>query len=430
MKKYLSKILLKLILLLVPISINAEIIVIYAGELLAVPGETPLITQTIVIENKTIKKITSGYLDKELFSDNAIVIDLKNNFILPGLIDMHVHLQEQISSSSDSDTLKMSDQLKGMRSTHYAKKTLMAGFTTVRDLGSDEQYMYALRDAINHGWVDGPRVIAAGVVAITGGHGDVSGVKPDLMEIYTKHSICDGPYDCRHAARNTIKYGADLIKIASTGGVLTDRSTGTNRQMEMDEIREIVRAAKSMGKKVASHAHHEDGIIAALEAGADSIEHGTYADKKAISLFKKTGAYMVPTLLAGETVRNIAETKDIFSQAIKEKAIRVSTDMKGVFANAYKSGVKIVFGTDSGVSVHGDNAKEAILMVNAGMPIMEVIKSATINAADLLDMSEQIGTIEVGKQADIIATAFSPLEDITQLLSIEFVMKDGKVFKQ
>jgi len=209
-----------------------------------------------------------------------------------------------------------------------------------------------------------------------------------------------------------------------------NRATGTGIQMEPDELAEVVRAAKSMGKKVAAHAHQEDGIIAALKAGVDSIEHGTYTGPAAIKLFKKTGAYLIPTLLARDTVVKMAQTTDIFNPAIKEKAIRVGSDMKGNFAKAYKAGVKVAFGTDSGVSHHGDNAQEAVLMFEAGLPAIEVIKSATVNAADLLSLSDSIGTIEVGKQADIIATGKSPIEDIRELLDVDFVMKGGKIFKQ
>ena len=414
------------------LSANAAIAattIIHAGKLLAVPGEKPLTEQSVVIEDKRIKSVEKGYIDGSKYGSDTKIIDLRNRFVLPGLMDMHVHLQGELGPNNDSETLKMSDQLKGMRSIDFGMKTLLAGFTTVRDVGSDPQYMYALRDAINNGWVEGPRIIAAGGVGITGGHADISGVKPELMEIYTKKTICDGPYDCRRATRHAIKYGADLIKITSTGGVLTDRATGTGQQMEMDELSEVVKAAKSMGRKVASHAHQEDGIVAALEAGVDSIEHGTYAGKKAIRLFKKTGAYLVPTLLAGDTVMQMAKSSNFMSPAIKEKAIRVGNDMKGNFAKVYKAGVKIAFGTDSGVSTHGQNAREAVLMAEAGMPAMEVIKSATINAADLIDMSAHLGTIEVGKFADIVATERSPLENIEALLSVTFVMRDGKVFK-
>jgi imidazolonepropionase-like amidohydrolase len=382
----------------------------------------------VYIEQGVITKVESGYQQPDN-NEDIEVIDLKDAFVMPGLMDMHVHLQGELGPNNDRDALKMSSQLKGMRTVHYGMKTLLAGFTTVRDVGSDSQYMYAYRDAIEKGWVDGPRVIAAGGVGITGGHADVSGIKPDLMEFYTDRSICDGPYDCRRATRDAIKYGADLIKITSTGGVMTDRATGTGQQMEMDELNEVVQAARRMGKKVASHAHQEDGIIAALEAGVDSIEHGTYTGPDAIKLFKQTGAYLVPTLLAGDTVKKIAETTDILPPAVSEKAIRVGTDMQGNFIKAYQAGVNIAFGTDSAISKHGTNADEAVLMSEAGMPNAEIIVTATINAADLIDMSDQLGTLEVGKQADIIATAQSPLEDIKQLKQVMFVMKGGQIFK-
>ena len=348
---------------------------------------------------------------------------------MAGLMDMHVHLQGELGPRNDSEMLKQSDPLVGMKSAWHAKKTLMAGFTTVRDVGSKDQYMFALRDAINNGWLDGPRIIAAGGVGITGGHADVSGMKPELMHFYTDKSICDGPFDCRRAARNAIKYGADLIKITSTGGVMTDRKTGTGQQMEMDELKEVVLAAKRMGRKVASHAHQEDGIVAALKAGVASIEHGTYTGQKAIKLFKETGAYLVPTLLAGDTVKNIALNSNYMSEAIREKAIRVGTDMQGNFAKAYKAGVNIAFGTDSGISKHGTNAQEAVLMFDAGMPVMDILKSATINAADLIDMSNDLGTIEAGKYADIIAMKQSPLDDVKHLLDVDFVMRSGSVYK-
>ncbi len=247
---------------------------IHAGELLAVPGQPPARNKTIVVENDRIVAVRDGFVDVDSVEGDATVIDLSDQFVLPGLMDMHVHLQGEMGPHRDRDALRMSDQLMQMQSIHYAMNTLMAGFTTVRDVGSSPQEMYALRDAINNGWIDGPRIIAAGGVGITGGHADISGVSPDLMEIYTSANICDGPYDCRRAARNVIKYGADLVKITSTGGVMTDRKTGTGQQMEMDELREVVLAAARMGRKVASHAHEEDGIIAALEAGVASIEHG------------------------------------------------------------------------------------------------------------------------------------------------------------
>ena len=405
---------------------QADVTLIHAGELLAVPGKPPAREMTVIVEGNRITGVQRGYAEVE----GATIIDLSDSFVLPGLMDMHVHLQGELGPDNDRDTLKMSSQLMQMRSLHYAMNTLMAGFTTVRDVGSSEQEMYAMRDAIDRGWVDGPRIIAAGSVGITGGHADISGVSPDLMKHWTSANVCDGPYDCRRAARNVIKYGGDLIKITSTGGVMTQRATGTGQQMEMDELQEVVRAAARMGRKVASHAHEEDGIIAALEAGVASIEHGTYTGPRAIKLFKETGAYLVPTLLAGKTVATLAVESEFMAPEVREKAVRVGNDMAGNFAKAHKAGVRVAYGTDSGISPHGTNAQEAVLMVEAGMSPMDVLVTATVNAADLIDMSDSIGTIETGKFADIIAVDASPLDDIGELLDVDFVMKGGKVYKE
>ncbi|WP_226703745.1 metal-dependent hydrolase family protein [Microbulbifer elongatus] len=400
--------------------------VIHAGTLLAEPGKPPLREYSVVIEDGTITDVTMGFIDRA----DAKVIDLRHAFVMPGLMDMHVHLQGELGPKNDSEALRMSKPAMQMRSQQFAMRTLKAGFTTVRDVGNSGEELYALRDAVNKGWVDGPRIIAAGMVGITGGHADISGMSPELMAYHdeSNKTVCDGPYDCRRATRHTIKYGADLIKITSTGGVLTDRATGTGQQMEADELREVVLAAQRMGRKVASHAHQEDGIIAALEAGVDSIEHGTYAGPKSHRLFRKTGAYLVPTLLAGDTVVQMAKNTDILTESQKAKAIRVGADMQGNFGKAVEAGVKIAFGTDSGVSRHGENAREAVLMYQAGMDPMSIIQSATVNAADLINMSDSIGTLAVGKQADIIATDGSPLENIEELLDVDFVMKGGKVF--
>ncbi|WP_439106717.1 amidohydrolase family protein [Congregibacter sp.] len=407
---------------------HADTQLIHAGQLLAIPGEKPLMEQTVVITDGRVSAVVDGYADAADYSADAVV-DLKDSFVMPGLMDMHVHLQGELSPDNDSRSLRWSDELVQMYGYHNAMTTLMAGFTTVRDAGSKNQQTYAVRDAINKGWIDGPRIIAAGGVGITGGHADVSGSKHEFMKLMTDESICDGPYDCRRATRNGIKYGADFIKITSTGGVLTDRATGTGKQMEDDELMEVVRAAHSMGRKVASHAHQEDGIIAALKAGVDSIEHGTYAGPAAIKEFKRTGAYLVPTLLAGATVGDMAKAGGILTEAQAAKAIEVSTAMQGNFAKAHKAGVKVAYGTDTAVSKHGLNAREAVLMHDAGMSEMDILVSATINAADLIGMSDSLGTIESGKHADIIATQISPLEDISALQDVGFVMKSGKVVK-
>ncbi len=402
---------------------------IHAGILLADPAAKPASEQTLVITDGKISQVAAGYQSVETIAPGAHYVDLKQAFVMPGLMDMHVHLQGELGPNNDSQRLRMSDADVAMQSAYFAKKTLMAGFTTVRDLGAKPEQIYALRDAIDKGWLDGPRIIASGGVSVTGGHGDVDGMSPDLLDKFTTKTICDGPYDCRRATRRAIKFGADVIKITSTGGVLSDTNTGTGQQMNDDEIKEIVETAHALGRKVASHAHATEGINAALRAGVDSIEHGSYADKESIKLLKKNGAFLVPTLLAGDTVVHMAEESNFMSSAIKQKATRVGADMTANFTRAYKAGVKIAYGTDSGVSAHGINAREAVLMSQAGMSNQDVLISATINGAALINMSDSLGTLAVGKQADIIATQGNPLEDISALLDVGFVMKGGKVVK-
>ncbi|WP_394200473.1 amidohydrolase family protein [Shewanella waksmanii] len=411
-------------------ALAAPITVIHAGELLAVPGKDSAKKQTLVIDNGVISQVKSGYVDASSFGDDVTYIDLKNRFVMPGLMDMHVHLQGELGPKNDSQKLRMSDADVAMQSVYFANKTLMAGFTTVRDLGAKPEQIYALRDGVNKGWIAGPRIIASGGVSVTGGHGDVDGMSPDLLEKYTQKTICDGPYDCRSATRRAIKFGADVIKVTSTGGVLSDTDTGTGQQMADDELTEIVATAHALGRKVASHAHATAGINAALRAGVDSIEHGSYADKESIKLFKKNGAFLVPTLLAGDTVVQMAHHSDFMSPAIKAKAKRVGADMTANFKAVYKAGVKIAYGTDSGVSQHGNNAQEAVLMHQAGMSNSDILVSATINAAELGGKSAKLGTLETGKYADIIATDISPLDDIKALLDVDFVMKGGVVYKQ
>lgn len=404
--------------------------VIHAGSLLSIPGKAPVKNQTLVITDGVITAIKKGFVKPKEISKNATLIDLSSSFVLPGLMDMHVHLQGEFSPKNDSEKLRMSDADKLVKSAYFAKKTLMAGFTTVRDLGGSPEQSFALRDGIKKGYLDGPRIIAAGSnVAVTGGHGDVDGMSPDLLDMHTAQTICDGPYDCRRATRRAIKYGADVIKITSTGGVLSDTNTGTGQQMADDELTEVVNAAHALGRKVASHAHAATGINAALRAGVDSIEHGSYANEESIKLFKQTGAYLVPTLMAGDTVVGMAKNSDFMSPVIAAKAIRVGGDMITNFKRSVNAGVKIAYGTDSGVSRHGNNAREAVLMYQTGMKPNEIIKSATINAADLIGKSDSLGTLEIGKIADIIAVDNSPLKNIEALLDVDFVMKSGRIVK-
>jgi len=407
----------------------ADIKVIHAGELLAVPGQATKSEQTVVVTDGRITQVLDGYRAASDFGADATAIDLKDQFVMPGMMDMHVHIQMELGPNSDSQRLRMSDADVAMQSVHFAGKTLRAGFTTVRDLGASPEQIYALRDGVAKGWIAGPRIVASGGVAVTGGHGDVDGMKADLLEKYTSKTICDGGDDCRRATRRAVKFGADVIKITATGGVLSDTNTGTGQQMTNGELQEVMDTAHGLGRKVAAHAHSAQGINAALRAGVDSIEHGSYADEESIRLFKESGAYLVPTLLAGDTVVKMASNSNFMSPAIKAKALRVGGDMMSHFAVAYREGVNIAFGTDSGVSKHGTNADEAVLMHQAGMSPSDILKSATVNAADLIDMSDSLGTLEVGKFADIIAMDESPLDDISALTDIDFVMKGGKVYK-
>jgi len=411
-------------------SAYADTQVIHAGELLAIPGEKTLKKRTVVIEGGKITQVVKDFKPAANFGSESKLIDLSNSFVMPGMMDMHVHLQMELGPHNIKDTVQLSNSDLAMQSVHFAKKTLLSGFTTVRDLLSEPEQMYALRDGINKGWIEGPRIIAAAGVSITGGHIDVDGMSPDLLAIKTPKTICDGPYECRKVTREAIKYGANAIKVASTGGVLSDTDTGTGQQMKDDELVEIVETAHALGRTVASHAHATAGINAALRAGVDSIEHGSYSDDESIRLFKEKGAFLVPTLLAGDTVVNMAKHSDFMSAPIKAKAIRVGADMLENFKKMYDAGVKIAFGTDSGVSRHGINAREAVLMHEAGMTNADILKSATVNTAELAGMSKQLGTIEVGKFADIIAMDGSPLKNIEELLDVDFVMKDGQVFKQ
>ena len=316
--------------------------------------------------------------------------------------------------------------MQSLKGAMHAKRTLDAGFTTVRDLGGKPEAIYALRDAIDKGYVPGPRVIAAGSsLAATGGHGDIDGVKAELLTLWTPQTICDGPYDCRRATRYAIKYGADWIKITATGGVLSDTATGTDQQMTDDELKEIMDTAHGLGVKVAAHAHGLDGINAALRAGVNSIDHGSFLDQESIRLFKQTGAYLVPTLSPSFKIPGQMDGNPFFTEAIKAKALAASAASKANFGSAYEAGVKIAFGTDSAVTKHGDNADEFGMMVESGMTEMDAIRSATVVAAELLEMSDTLGTIEPGMMADIIAVDGNPLEDITVLENVSVVIKDG-----
>lgn len=404
----------------------ADTTVIHAGTLLAVPGEQPLSEQTIVLNGNRIKSVQDGFVDPATFGDEVTTIDLSDKFVMPGLMDMHVHLTGELSPNARTEALYVTTSMEALRGAYYARKTLLAGFTTVRDLGADPEAIYALRDSIRDGYVAGPRIFAAGSsLAATGGHGDVDGYKAELLELWTPETICDGADDCRRAVRHAVKFGADWIKITATGGVLSDTGTGLNQQMTDDELLEIMQTAHSLGVKVAAHAHGTDGVNAALRAGVDSIDHGTFLDRESIRLFKQTGAYHVPTLSPGAKIPAKMEGNPFFTEAIKKKALTASDAAAASFKMAYDAGVNIAFGTDSAVTPHGENGDEFVLMVEAGMKEMDALYSATVATATLLEQSEQLGTIEAGKLADIIALDGSPLEDIAVMKNVSTVIKDG-----
>ncbi len=358
------------------------------------------------------------------------MVDLRGTTVMPGLMDMHTHLSIQYSARAYLERFYLNDADLAYRSTVYARRTLMAGFTTVREVGG--QISTALRDAIAKGWVVGPRIFSAGKsIATTGGHADpTTGLNHYFAgDPGPKEGVINGVADARKAVRQRYKNRADLIKITATGGVLSTAKNGLNPQFTEDELRAIVETARDYGMHVAAHAHGAEGMKRAIRAGVRSIEHGTFMDDEVIALMKKYGTYYVPTISAGKWVAEKAKIDGFFPEIVRPKAALVGPQIEKTFARAYKAGVKIAFGTDSGVSPHGENAKEFIYMVEAGMPPMKAIQSATRVAAELLGVEDRLGTITPGKIADIIAVAGNPLQDISAMLQVVFVMKEGKIYK-
>jgi imidazolonepropionase-like amidohydrolase len=402
--------------------------VIHAGTLLAVPGSAPRRNASVIVRGRRIAEVRDGFVDVP----GARVVDLRTSTVLPGLIDSHVHLsglKDRLQRRLQANSRDYEDE--AYTALLNGRETLLAGFTTVRDLGADGPTITTLRDVINAGQFAGPSIVAAARgVSVTGGHGDVNGLNRDLDAVFAPRATntCNGPDDCRRATREQISAGADVIKIAATGGVLSNVPGGLAQQMMDDEMQAVVKTARTFGRKVAAHAHGVDGVNGALRAGVDSIEHGTFTNDETFRLYRQTGAYYVPTLLAPAAALADGQ-RGALTPAQFQKAREAAGNAEKSFARAIREGVKIAFGTDSGVSPHGRNAEEFALMVRAGMTPAAAIRSATLDAATLLGRADSIGTIEPGKDADIIAVAGDPTQDVRILENVGFVMKHGRVHK-
>ncbi len=403
---------------------------IHAGTLIDGVTNKAQKQQTIVVEGNKITSIKSGYLTP---SATDTVINAKDKTVMPGLMDMHTHLSMEFNKSSYSDGFKLNAADYAYKSVGYAKTTLDAGFTTVRDLGDKYNVTVSLKNAINQGLVEGPRIYtAAKSIATTGGHADPTNGHAARFNLDPgpKEGVINGPEDAYKAVRQRYKDGADLIKITATGGVLSVAKNGQNPQFTNKEVAAVVDAAKDYGFTVAVHAHGKEGMERAIEAGVDSIEHGTYMSKKTMKLMKKHGTYYVPTITAGKFVGEKAAIDGYYPAVVQPKAAAIGPKIQDTFSRAYKAGVKIAFGTDAGVFPHGDNWKEFVYMTEAGMSPMDAIQSATMGAATLLKIDDQLGSLEQGKLADIIAVDGNPLEDITVMEKVSLVMKNGAVYKQ
>ncbi len=399
---------------------------IHAGRLMAVPGKPVTGPSTIIVDGGRILEVRAGYADPPA---GAAVIDLKDKIVLPGLIDSHVHLASDRGGEANLlSFVREEPQMNSLEAQMNGMKTLRAGFTTVRNLGDDGATL-ALREAIRRGWVQGPRIVdAASSISTTGGHMDGrGGLNDDLVaHLPSPENLCDGVDACRKVVRRQIDRGADVIKFATTGGV--NSGTGLATRMNEDEARALVETAHAYGRKVAVHAHGADGIKLALRAGADSIEHGTVMDDEIIRTMKAKGTYYVPTLsTVNGYLERLAANPNAYEPSVKKQIDwRIGITGQSLL-KAAPAGVKIAFGTDAGVSKHGRNADEFELMVKWGMTPVEAIKAATVNAADLLGLASEIGTIEAGKSADLIAVAGDPLADVRVLKSVGFVMARGAV---
>lgn len=404
---------------------------IHAGRVIDGISAESLKDRTIVVDDGRITAIESGFRKP---ASGDTLIDIRKSTVMPGLMDMHVHLTSQQSRTSELERFKKDAPDVAIDGVLYAERTLMAGFTTVRDLGDSFRASIALRNAINAGKVAGPRIFAAGKsIATTGGHADPTNGWADYLggsDVGPAQGVINGPEQAAEAVRQRYKEGSDLIKITATGGVLSIAKNGLNPQFTEEEIRAVVMTARDYGFKVAAHAHGAEGMKRAIRAGVDTIEHGTFMDDEAMALMKERGTWYVPTIAAGRWVFERSKEDGYLPALVRPKAALVGPQIQGTFAKAYKAGVKILFGTDTGVSAHGDNAREFVLMVEAGMPPMEAIQSATSVTAKFLEIDDRLGSVTTGKIADLVAVPGDPLADISAMQRVHFVMKDGVVYRR
>jgi len=416
------------ILLFGSFSLFAQRTIVHCGNLIDGKSNAAQEQMSIIIEGNKITGIEKGF--SKPGADDKL-IDLSKKTVMPGLIDMHVHLEGETNKDQNLQRFTLSDVDVAFRSTVFAKRTLLAGFTTVRDLGGSGVNI-ALRNAINQGLVVGPRMFTAGKsIATTGGHADpTNGYRRELMgDPGPKEGVINGPDEARQAVRQRYKDGSDLIKITATGGVLSIAKDGSGPQFTDEELAAIIETAKDYGMHTAAHAHGAEGMKRAVLAGITTIEHGTKMTEEVMDLMIKKGTFYVPTISAGRFVADQAKVPGYYHPLVVPKALEIGPQIQQTFGKAYKRGVKIAFGTDAGVFPHGENGKEFTYMVEAGMPAMEAIKSATIVNAGILGIADKIGTIEAGKLADIVATDDNPLKNIKTMETVSFVMKEGVVYK-
>jgi imidazolonepropionase-like amidohydrolase len=424
-----KKIILALILVFLIQHITAQTTYILCGKLVDTKSGKIAKEKTIVIKENKIYLVLDGYALVK--SADAITIDLRDKVVMPGLIDFHVHIEQEFDRNTRLNTYILNEADVAFNSVGFAKTTLLNGFTSVRDLGGTGVNI-SIRNAINNGKIPGPRVFTAGkALATTGGHADpTNGSSRNLIgNPGPKEGVVNSVEDARKAVRQRYKNGADWIKITATGGVLSFAKSGDNPQFTIEEIKAISETAKDYGMYVAAHAHGDEGMRRAIIGGVKTIEHGTYMSTETMELMKKYDAYLVPTITAGKEVAEKAKIEGYYAAMVVPKALAVGPQLQGTFAKAYKKGVGIAFGTDAGVFKHGNNGKEFGFMVDAGMPAMETIQSATITNAMLLNMENEIGQIKKGFYADIIAVDDDPTKNIATMENVVFVMKNGKVYK-